>query len=87
MLDDGLTINLNLKFWYSISGISKPATHAGHGYDNFHNELKKIFLSLRSRIKELEKEKPSKKEGTKNLKELQMYYCYVYRELEVRKIV
>ena len=51
------------------------------------NELKKIFLSLRSRIKEREKEKPLKKEGLKNLKELQMYYCYVYRELEVRKIV
>ena len=46
MLDDSLTINLNHKFWYSISGISKPATHAGHGYDNFHNELKKIYRSF-----------------------------------------
>ena len=51
------------------------------------NDLKKIFLSLRSRIKELEKVKPAKKENSKTLKELQAYYCYVYRELEVRKIV
>ena len=50
-------------------------------------DLKKVFLSLRSRIKELEKEKGLKKESKKNLRELQTYYCYVYRELEVRKIV
>jgi len=50
-------------------------------------DLKKVFLSLRSRIKELEKEKGLKKEGKKALRELQAYYCYVYRELEVRKIV
>lgn len=51
------------------------------------NDLKKTILSLRSRIKELEKEKSNKKENVSMLKELQKYYCYVYRELEVRKVI
>lgn len=45
------------------------------------DDLKRLILSLRSNIKELE-------DGTSNssdeLVELQTYYCYVYRELEHR---
>lgn len=45
------------------------------------DDLKRLILSLRSNIKELE-------DGTSNssdeLVELQTHYCYVYRELEHR---
>ena len=52
------------------------------------NDLKKIFLSLRSKIKEIEG-RGTTKSVSKNekLRELQTYYCYVYRELEHRRIV
>ena len=44
------------------------------------HDLKRLVLSLRSRIKESE----SSKGDDDTLKELQTYYCYVYRELEHR---
>lgn len=48
-------------------------------------ELKKLILNLRSRIKEIESEEVS--DDSRNLNDLQSYYCYVYRELEHRGIV
>ena len=49
-------------------------------------EVRNIFLKLRSSIKELEN-KSSKKIDDEYLKNIQTYYCYVYRELEHRRIV
>ncbi len=51
------------------------------------HEVKKIFLSLRSRIKEIEGKKKLSKKENQTLKELQTYYCYVFRELEKRRVV
>ena len=50
------------------------------------DDLKKIILSLRSRIKDAERSSSSKDKKSR-LSELQTYYCYVYRELEHRGIV
>ena len=49
------------------------------------SELKKTILNLRSRIKEIETSK-DKKENDELLMELQTYYCYIYRELEHRRV-
>lgn len=51
------------------------------------HDLKRLVLSLRSRIKESESVKPSTSEDLDTLKELQTYYCYVFRELEHRGLV
>ena len=52
------------------------------------NEIKKIFLNIRAKIKESEGEKSnSQSRKAAPLKQMQIYYCYVYRELEHRKIV
>ena len=51
------------------------------------HDLKRLVLSLRSRIKESESVKPSTSEDSDTLKELQTYYCYVFRELEHRGLV
>lgn len=45
-------------------------------------DLKKLILSLRSRIKETESEDTTS--DFRVLNELQTYFCYVYRELERR---
>lgn len=50
-------------------------------------ELKKIFLTLRRKIKDLEAENNSSKKGKEKLVSLQTYYCYVFRELEHRQII
>ena len=47
------------------------------------HDLKRLVLSLRSRIKESE----SSKRDEESLRELQTYYCYVYRELEHRGLM
>jgi len=47
------------------------------------HDLKRLVLSLRSRIKESE----SSKGDEESLRELQTYYCYVYRELEHRGLM
>jgi len=49
------------------------------------HDLKRMILSLRSRIKDSES-KDSKAQKALS-KELQTYYCYVYRELEHRGLV
>lgn len=49
------------------------------------HDLKKMILNLRSRIKDSES-KDSKAQKAL-AKELQTYYCYVYRELEHRGLV
>ena len=48
------------------------------------HDLKRLILSLRSRIRE--SDNAPKKKGSA-LKELQTYYCYVFRELEHRGLV
>tara|TARA_R100001079_G_C4300107_1_gene90802 strand:- start:117 stop:323 length:207 start_codon:yes stop_codon:yes gene_type:complete len=50
------------------------------------NRLKKIFLDVRRRINEA-RDKRSDKRQKEKLLELETYYCYVYRELEVRKVL
>ena len=50
------------------------------------NRLKKIFLDVRRRINEV-RDKRSDKRQKEKLLELETYYCYVYRELEVRKVL
>jgi hypothetical protein len=47
------------------------------------HDLKRLILSLRSRIKEIEED--NKDENT--LQELETYYCYVFRELEHRGLM
>ena len=51
------------------------------------NDLKRLVLSLRSRIKDLENTKNLKEQDSDMLKELQTYYCYVFRELEHRGLM
>ena len=50
------------------------------------NRLKKMFLDVRRRINEA-RDKRSDKSQKEKLLELETYYCYVYRELEVRKVL
>lgn len=50
------------------------------------DDLKKIILGLRSRIKDAERSGATRQKKTR-LSELQTYYCYVYRELEHRGVV
>ena len=49
---------------------------------NLHvSELRTLFLDTRSRINKFRKKKGE--EGT--LKELEVYYCYIFRELESKQ--
>ena len=49
---------------------------------NLHtSELKSLFLDVRSRINKLRK----KKGEAGSLKELETYYCYIFRELEKKQ--
>ena len=43
MLDDFFAIDIYHKLGYSISGISKSTTHAGHGNNNFHDKFMSIL--------------------------------------------
>jgi len=49
------------------------------------NDLKKLILNLRSRIKEVENFEDAK--SIEECKSLQMYYCYVYRALEYKGVI
>tara|TARA_Y100000114_G_C11724118_1_gene310014 strand:+ start:1066 stop:1275 length:210 start_codon:yes stop_codon:yes gene_type:complete len=50
-------------------------------------EVKQIFLTLRRKIKDIESSGKLSKSNKEKLLSLQTYYCYVYRELEVRQIL
>ena len=50
-------------------------------------EIKQIFLNLRRKIKDAESSNNNSKNFKEKLLSLQTYYCYVYRELEHRKIL
>ena len=49
-------------------------------------EIKQIFLTLRRRIKDIEFGNDNSKKTKELLADLQVYYCYVYRELEHRHV-
>jgi hypothetical protein len=50
-------------------------------------EVKQIFLTLRRKIKDIESSGKLSKSNKEKLLSLQTYYCYVYRELELRQIL
>ena len=50
-------------------------------------EIKQIFLNLRRKIKDAESSGNNSKKFKEKLISLQTYYCYVYRELEHRRIL
>lgn len=49
------------------------------------SDLKNLFLSLRSMIKE--NESYHEDDASNQTKVLETYYCYVYRELEHRRVI
>lgn len=49
------------------------------------SDLKNLFLSLRSMIKE--NESYHEDDVSNQTKVLETYYCYVYRELEHRRVI
>ncbi len=50
-------------------------------------EIKQIFLTLRRKIKDIEFGNDNSRKEKEKLTSLQTYYCYVYRELEHRRIL
>jgi hypothetical protein len=51
------------------------------------NEVKQLFLSLRRKIKDAESSNRKSKKDKESLVVMQTYYCYVYRELEHRRVL